>query len=44
MSDTRRLLIRAERLLFTGQPLPVDLQTSLIAAGIDVSALERKYS
>lgn len=31
-------------LLKRGDPLPVDLTTKLLAAGIDVSALERKYA
>lgn len=33
----------AQLLLKRGQPLPVDLQTKLLAAGIDLNKLEARY-
>lgn len=39
-----RLLRNAILLLRNGYPLPVDVATNLMAEGIDVAALEAKYS
>lgn len=39
-SSARRLLLQARRYEAAGQPLPVDLQTRLMEAGFDPSALE----
>lgn len=36
-------LRRAIARLKAGLPLPVDLQTALLADGIDVATLERRY-
>lgn len=38
------MLTKAVLLLKAGYPLPVDLIVDLLAAGIDVAALEQRYS
>ena len=37
-----RLIAVAERIAKRGEPIPLDLAARLMAAGIDVNALERK--
>lgn len=44
MSEKTRLLTFATIVLRKGQPLPVDLQTDLLALGVDVAALERRHA
>ena len=38
------MLAKAKLLLVMGEPLPLDLIYHLVAAGVDVSALERRFS
>ncbi len=38
------LIQRAINLIATGEPLPLDLFSELMEAGIDAAELERKYS
>lgn len=40
MALSQHLLERAERYWKRGRPVPVDLGTRMIAAGLDVTALE----
>ena len=38
------LIYRAINLIANNEPLPVDLHANLLAGGIDVGELERKYT
>lgn len=44
MNHTERMIEWAIVRLRKGLPLPVDMTTRLLEAGIDVSALERAYA
>lgn len=44
MNARERLLDQADAILETGQPLPLDLAFKLMAEGVDVEALERKFN
>jgi hypothetical protein len=43
MSTPELLLIKAEDILRSGQPLPLDLVARLIDCGFIVEAIERKF-
>ena len=39
----RNLIKKARLILSMGDPLPVDLEAKLVAAGVDVDNLKRRY-